>query len=534
MRFCAIVYSIFLLNLSLASDLSTHFFSSPAKDLLTSDNSCIGFYGCAGAPGTPQYCAITYAEDGKKILLKFYKYNYKNKNLELKNSQEISERLAADLLELLKEEVLNASDTPCRPVLDGWNVEFGIRQKQWEFAGTNTTDKKSVAFWMGSIGVSNDIDSLKEKLSQALKIKNDKAISEGKRTLVLPEGCRFVDSPNLQPIICQTKNAVWIINKTIDGNGGSKISLHRITKDFKTAEEIEIPIKTDSNFIPQNLHSLSDDTILFSDIQNNKAAVYKFNTESRKTEKIIGNLSSKYLQITPIGADKFIITNQQSGQTAIRVYSSSGEKLCAYEKRQNASPNGFELFSNPVLLNNSDIAVCFTSQTKNNKNDNAHGALPQEFESAVYIFTPDLKLKYKTDAVRGKAERCFEKNGNLFLLAQDGTFAKLKSSMVFYSFFMNSPVKVAEVPNFTYSFVINSATTRNSFLFFSPFELHSLNGNTGIFFLNDTVFTRKLPPQFDNVKSVANDETNIFIVGKNYLPKHKLSIYKKSLKSIFE
>ena len=104
MRFCAIVYSIFLLNLSLASDLSTHFFSSPAKDLLTSDNSCIGFYGCAGAPGTPQYCAITYAEDGKKILLKFYKYNYKNKNLELKNSQEISERLAADLLELLKEE----------------------------------------------------------------------------------------------------------------------------------------------------------------------------------------------------------------------------------------------------------------------------------------------------------------------------------------------------------------------------------------------------------------------------------------------
>ena len=266
-------------------------------------------------------------------------YNYKNKNLELKNSQEISERLAADLLELLKEEVLNASDTPCRPVLDGWNVEFGIRQKQWEFAGTNTTDKKSVAFWMGSIGVSNDIDSLKEKLSQALKIKNDKAISEGKRTLVLPEGCRFVDSPNLQPIICQTKNAVWIINKTIDGNGGSKISLHRITKDFKTAEEIEIPIKTDSNSIPQNLHSLSDDTILFSDIQNNKAAVYKFNTESRKTEKIIGNLSPKHLQITPISADKFITTNQQSGQTAIRVYSSSGEKLCAYEKRQNASPN---------------------------------------------------------------------------------------------------------------------------------------------------------------------------------------------------
>jgi len=180
----------------------------------------------------------------------------------LKNKNEISESLVSDLFMLLRENVLNATDIKQKFVLDGWNIEFGIRQEQWKFAGTNTPASNSIAYYMGKIGISRDINEVKENLKEALLIKENKTISK-KKTLTAPDGYEFSNTPSTKSASCQTDKFIWTIKVITKKEDYHKIILYRISKNFERCQEFEIPIKTSQYTSAGNLSPLSDQILPF-------------------------------------------------------------------------------------------------------------------------------------------------------------------------------------------------------------------------------------------------------------------------------
>lgn len=531
-----LVTLLFIMSIAqaFASGLSTKFFSAEARNQLINDPLCIVFFGCVGSPEDAQYCALTTNASGKNFV-KFYKYDYNQKSLIAKDSVEISEELFSDLFLLLKDEALNATDSNPVPTLDGQNIELGIKNDKWIFAGTNTTNNKSLAYLMGKIGTSKTTNEIKAHLKKALEIKENASIAQ-KKILVAHEGYVFSDIPSLRPTICQTNDAIWIIKAVTKGKSDSKIILFRLSKDFNESEEFEISIPQSQYSVPQNLCALSDSTILFSNYDNGKASIYKYDTLSKKVEKICSNLSSDNLQIFPIDAEKFAVLSQPSESACIAIYSINGKELYSYKEKLEDKSERFGFFSNLIPIDNEEFAVCYTRQTANKENDKACCVMEKvatmTFESSIYVFTSDLKLKQKSDFVKGKAEDCFESEGKLYLLVQDGTMATMKASMNLYSYFLGKLAKVAEVSDLAFSPIIHSAISEDCAFFISPFSLHSLDGNTGIFFAKSVLSVKKMPREFDHIDGIACDDKNLFLLTSDFSSKHKRTIFKTALKNI--
>lgn len=526
-----LLYAFFLfIQTAYAQEFSTKFYSNKHKDLITNDSACFAFFGYAGAPDVPQYCALKFGDDYKKLYLEFYKYDYQNKTLVSEKSFEISEGLFGDFMEILKKEILTAKSLPPRAVLDGINIEAGIKNdNKWFFAGTNTLDEKSLAYSLGRIVKSANIEEVESRLRTVQEIQD--ARFDNRKTIYAPQGFLFSDLPTISPNVCLTENYIWVIkhayNKNI--NNDSKIILYRQTKNFSKLQEtqLELPIAPHSQV--QNLHALSNDSIVFSFAANNKYSIYKFDVKSEKISKICEKLNM-VRQIKVLNKKEFLLVEEGYNKTSIHIFSDDGKKLFSYDEKQ--IDDSSLIFSNIILLKNGDIAASLTATTANNKDKKASCAFNRiaamTFKIAVCVFDKELKLKSKSQFVEGDAKALCEIDNKIYLFAKQGALLSAQSTFSIYSLFSQELSKIGEfktgvwVSNFQVKYA-------DAILVFPPFESNSHEFTTGMFLKNGIVSSKKLDAEFNHIDSCAQDEKTIYLIKDNkfeYGTKNKFYVYK--------
>ncbi len=145
--------------------LTSRFHSNKQIDFIKSDNTCLGYFGDAGAPGQAMYVAIC-SEKNNGYHIKFIKYNYESGNLEHDSISEIPEETAKLLLSILRRQI-NAKKDYCQGVLDGRSFEFGIRQKgTFNCAGINPTDANCTIRMMCDIATARSLDDINRLLEK--------------------------------------------------------------------------------------------------------------------------------------------------------------------------------------------------------------------------------------------------------------------------------------------------------------------------------------------------------------------------------
>ena len=238
-------------------------------------------------------------------------------------------------------------------------------------------------------------------------------------------------------------------------------------------------------------------------------------------------------QITPINADKFLITNYLNNNIAI-CSTVDGKELFSYKSKFEENESG--LFSNPTILKNGDIAVCFLRQIENKKSNKNACVIDKiavaKFESAIYLFSPDLKLKSKTNFVKGKSELCFESDNNLYLFVQDGTMLTMKADVLLYRRIMDNLVIVGIAKDFVYSPFLHSLVGDDCVLLLPPLNLNRSKANAGIFFKNNFINIKQVPTEFKNIESAICDHDYIYLLNNDFMLKHKRTINKMDIKTI--
>ena len=551
MRLFYLIWLLIFANVLFASELSTDFFSSKERDIILSDPSCVGFFGCAGAPGQPKYCALTLEKGTRKAFVKFYDYDLEAGKLSLKDTVEISENLFSDLFILLDEEIQNA--TPKKEgVLDGWNIEFGVRKKDWKFTGINTTDNKTIAFWMGRVGTSNNIDELRSALSKALSIKEKRNLNQ--KLLTAPEGYKYNMIPS-ESVMCQTKNDIWIIKNTIKQGSKNKIILYRISKDFGLCEEIELPVNTNSVSYPENLCSLSDNALLFS-YGKEEGHIYKYDISSKKLSLISDNIKSYLTRVVPLDQGNFLITKSTSGASEICIYSTKGRELFTHIEKETSDGN-IGIFTTPIVIRDKNaisrlldknvgnglnyipeyiIAVPFRIPIQNMTGTSCcalERIAKQTFKSCIFLFNPRLELLAKSSYIDGMATDCSQLNQELFVLVQEGALLKEDTTISLYncSLFFKTPFKVAQ---YNYSNFPKSVSLPNALLFFSQYSF-SPYVNTVFLFKDNVIFPKNIS-QGKNLfrEEIIADADNIYMLKHNMLQEHRLTVFKYPLESVLE
>lgn len=152
--------------------LCESFISHKDIDRLKNDPECMGYFGDVGAPGAPSYVAVC-TRGSKNYFIKFIEFDYVAKKLKTASETPVSQKIAEELLDLLKGEIFNRKIAG-RTGFDGVCLEFGA--KVWDSflcAGAWTPPRGCVVRFMGDIARAKSVEKISEILEKIKAIRAD-------------------------------------------------------------------------------------------------------------------------------------------------------------------------------------------------------------------------------------------------------------------------------------------------------------------------------------------------------------------------
>lgn len=137
--------------------LCESFISHKDIDRLKNDSECMGYFGDVGAPGTPSYVAVC-TRGSKNYFIKFIDFDYAAKKLRTSSEAPVPQKIAEELLDLLKEEIFNRKIAG-RTGFDGDCFEFGVRVGDFFLcAGAWSPPRGCVVRFMGDIARAKSVE----------------------------------------------------------------------------------------------------------------------------------------------------------------------------------------------------------------------------------------------------------------------------------------------------------------------------------------------------------------------------------------
>ena len=117
----------------------------------------MGYFGDVGAPGTPSYVAVC-TRGSKNYFIKFIDFDYAAKKLRTSSEAPVPQKIAEELLDLLKEEIFNRKIAG-RTGFDGDCFEFGVRVGDFFLcAGAWSPPRGCVVRFMGDIARAKSVE----------------------------------------------------------------------------------------------------------------------------------------------------------------------------------------------------------------------------------------------------------------------------------------------------------------------------------------------------------------------------------------